>query len=112
MSFGDIPGNAAASGRPLGQSVSAARLRHKPPRKAISAFSRGMKLGAAGEYRGAASEFEKTIALDPGFSEAHGNLAVEYTWLGRLDDFCLYGCFSRPQAVVYGGCHGRPFRKP
>ncbi len=24
--------------------------------------------------------------MDPGFSEAHGNLAVEYTWLGRLDD--------------------------
>lgn len=30
----------------------------------------------------------------------------------RLAAICLYGCFSRPQAVVYWGCRGRPFRKP
>lgn len=46
----------------------------------------GFNAHRAGDYQRAAMAFEKTIAIDPEFSEAHGNLAVEYTWTGRLED--------------------------
>jgi Tfp pilus assembly protein PilF len=85
-----ISGNAAGgpgiADQASGETISAARLRHQPPRRARTAFLRGVKLSTAGDYRGAASEFANAIAADPDFSEAHGNLAVEYTWTGRLED--------------------------
>jgi tetratricopeptide (TPR) repeat protein len=74
------------SSPPSGESVSVVRLTHKPPAKARDAFQRGIKLDRAGAPENAATEFEKAIALDPDFSEAHGNLGVEYTAMGRLDD--------------------------
>ncbi|HLK51389.1 MAG TPA: hypothetical protein VKT49_24775 [Bryobacteraceae bacterium] len=68
---------------PSGETVSAARLLHKPPRKARNAFVRAIKLAAANDHVGAAAEFKKAINFDPEFSEAHGNLGVEYVRLGR-----------------------------
>lgn len=72
--------------QPSGSTVSAARLRHNPPRQARHAFVRGLKAHAARDHRGAAAAFAEAVAIDPEFSEAHGNLAVEYTWTGRLGD--------------------------
>ena len=76
---------AGPADRPSGETVSAARLRHVPPRQARKAFARGMKSAAARDYRSAAAAFAEAIAVDPAFSEAHGNLAVEYTWIGRFN---------------------------
>ena len=71
---------------PSGQSISAFRLRHAPPRRARAAFSRGLKLDESGAFASAAVQFEKAIQLDPEFSEAHGDLGVEYTAIGQLDE--------------------------
>jgi tetratricopeptide (TPR) repeat protein len=70
---------------PGGQSVSVARLRHKPPGKARALFLRGMKFATAGEWQSGAQEFERAVTIDPNFSEAHGNLGVAYTALGLFD---------------------------
>jgi tetratricopeptide (TPR) repeat protein len=67
------------------QTVSAARLRHKFISKAVSAFSRALKLAQSGAWEMGARELEKAVAIDPGFSEAHGNLGVHYFKLGRLE---------------------------
>ena len=71
---------------PSGETVSVARLRHRPPAKARDAFFRGIARDEAGAYEEAAAQFEQAIARDADFSEAHGNLGVEYTALGRLDE--------------------------
>lgn len=72
--------------RPSGEVISVARLRHKPPRHARAVFERGLKSDQSGAFEKAAAEFAQAAALDPDFSEAHGNLGVEYTATGRLDD--------------------------
>jgi tetratricopeptide (TPR) repeat protein len=66
--------------------ISIARLSHEPSHKARTAFVRGMKFARAGAQQDSVGEFEKAIALDPDFSEAYGNLGVEYTLLGRFDE--------------------------
>ena len=76
----------AAPDRTPGGTVSVARLRHQPPRKARQAFLRGMKFSQAGADANAAAEFAKAAEFDPDFSEAYGNLGVEYTWLHRYED--------------------------
>jgi len=72
--------------RPRGESVSVARLRHQPPRKATGAFSRGMKYAQAEAWQQASAEFQRATAADPQFSEAHGNLGVAYTNIGLFDE--------------------------
>jgi len=67
------------------ETVSAARLRHKFISRAVAAFSRALKLAQSGAWEVGARELEKAIAIDPGFSEAHGNLGVHYFELGRLE---------------------------
>ena len=58
--------------------VSVASLRHHPPDKALSAFERSLKHANAGEWEAAARDLQKAVATDPGFADAHGNLAVCY----------------------------------
>ncbi len=84
--FDTFPADRAPANRPTGETVSLARLSHNPPRKAQDAFFRGLKFDTNRDFLRAAEEFEKAVALDPGFSEAYGNLGVEYTALGRLDE--------------------------
>jgi Tfp pilus assembly protein PilF len=67
------------------ETVSAARLRHKFISKATAAFSRALKLAESGAWEVGARELEKAVAIDPGFSEAHGNLGVHYFRLGHLE---------------------------
>lgn len=71
---------------PTGETVSAARLRHRPPGKAWKAFGRGLRFDQSGSTKAAADEFQKAVSIDPNFSEAIGNLGVENTQLGRLDE--------------------------
>jgi tetratricopeptide (TPR) repeat protein len=72
--------------RPSGESVSSVRLGHKVPRRARSAFARGLTDAGKGLWPRAAAEFEETLMLDPEFSEASGNLGVTYYHLGRFED--------------------------
>ena len=72
--------------RPSGESVSAVRLKHKVPGKAARAFVRGFKLAVAGSPKAAAQAFQSAVAIDPAFSEAHGDLGVEDTLLGLYDE--------------------------
>jgi tetratricopeptide (TPR) repeat protein len=67
------------------EKISAARLRHKFISKAVAAFSRALKLAQSGAWEIGARELEKAVAIDPGFSEAHGNLGVYYFKLGYLE---------------------------
>jgi Flp pilus assembly protein TadD len=45
----------------------------------------GVKMSEKGLWQEAASDFERAAAIDPDFSEAHGNLGVAYTGLWQLD---------------------------
>jgi tetratricopeptide (TPR) repeat protein len=72
--------------RASGESISAVRLRHNPPRRARAALNRGLKFDESGAFASAALEFEKAVQLDADFSEAHGDLGVEYTATGRLEE--------------------------
>ncbi len=72
--------------RPSGESVSVARLRHVLPRGARAAFLRGIKDAGTGATRQSLQEFQRAVAIDPDFAEAHCNLGVEYAALGLLDE--------------------------
>ena len=67
------------------QTVSVARLRHKLISGAVAAYSRALKLARAGAWDVGAKELENAVAIDPDFSEAHGNLGVHYLRLGRVE---------------------------
>ena len=86
VTFENVAPAPTAQDQASGESISAIRLGHRPPAKARKAFLRGVKFSYNGDYSSAAAEFATAAAVDPEFSDAHGNLAVEYTWLGRLDD--------------------------
>jgi tetratricopeptide (TPR) repeat protein len=70
---------------PSGQRISVTRLHHKPPKDALRVFMHGVKMSEKNLWQNAASDFERAVALDPDFSEAHGNLGVAYTGLRLLD---------------------------
>jgi tetratricopeptide (TPR) repeat protein len=70
---------------PSGDRVSVAQLQHKVPGKAVSAFTRGLKFAASGDYLRGAKEFERAATIDPKYPDAHGNLGVMYINLGLSD---------------------------
>jgi tetratricopeptide (TPR) repeat protein len=61
-----------------GGPVSVSQLRHKPEPRALQAARKAQKLSDAGDYRGAAAQLERAVALDPQFAAAHGNLGAQY----------------------------------
>jgi tetratricopeptide (TPR) repeat protein len=65
--------------------ISVAELRHKAPGKAFAAFTEGVKLAEAGNYRRAAHEFVRAVTIDPDYSDAHGNLGAMYVNLALPD---------------------------
>ena len=71
--------------RPAGESISVARLRHRPPGKAVEMFGRGIKAASKGEWLQSQQEFQRAVGLDPEFSEAFGNLGVTDVALGLFD---------------------------
>jgi Flp pilus assembly protein TadD len=64
-------------------SVSTARLSHKIPKAAKKAFDQASSLVKKKQYSEAAALFEKAIAIDPGFADAHNDLGAQYMALGR-----------------------------
>jgi tetratricopeptide (TPR) repeat protein len=79
-----LPGRVAA--RPTGKTVSAARLLHKPDKRALRAAIKAQKLAQEHDYQEAAAELENAVRIDPKFAEAHNNLGVQYLRLGRYGD--------------------------
>ncbi len=85
--FSNFPLIAPAGGdSPSGQTVSVTELRHKVPGKARAAFQRALKFASRFEWSKGAKELETSVAIDPQFSDAHGNLGIHYIELGRLDE--------------------------
>jgi tetratricopeptide (TPR) repeat protein len=72
--------------RPLPGTISAKRLRHRPPKAARQAYERAGKLSRGKHVAQAAKELEKAIAIDSDFAEAHGNLGVTYSQLHRYPE--------------------------
>jgi tetratricopeptide (TPR) repeat protein len=70
---------------PSEKSVSLARLRHKPPRKAVKSFLLGVKLATAGKWQNGANEFARAAAMDSQFSEAYGNLGASLSEMGQFE---------------------------
>jgi tetratricopeptide (TPR) repeat protein len=62
---------------PTGETVSVARLRHTPPRKAVKLVVSAQKHAAHREFDLAAADLRKALLLDPKFPQAHGNLGVQ-----------------------------------
>lgn len=83
--------------RPSDESVSVARLRHKPNRKSLARFSRGLKYAESEAWDSAALEFKMAAERDPEFPEAHCDLGVAYTGMGRLEEAA--GAFRRAIAL-------------
>src|SRR5690349_1731478 len=66
--------------------VSARHLRHKVPKEAMKAYKNSERLSKRHRPDKAAEELERAIALDSEFSEAHGDLGVQYARLNRLSE--------------------------
>jgi len=69
--------------RASAETVSAKRLKHRPPKAAREAYTRAARSKNAQK---AAQELERAIALDPDFAEAHCNLGVAYARLNRYPE--------------------------
>lgn len=91
------------SERPPSGPVSLARLQHPPTRKAFSAFAAAQKLSEAGDYRHAAEELERAIAISPDYADAYTNLAVQHMRLGEyqraVDEMLIANRLAKPGPV-------------
>jgi tetratricopeptide (TPR) repeat protein len=74
----------AEKDKPSGIAVDAGSLRHKVPKAARKAFDRAWSFTRKSDIEQAILEFERAIALDPDFVEAHIDLGASYTRVGRL----------------------------
>jgi Flp pilus assembly protein TadD len=63
--------------------VSAKRLRHQAPKAARAAYNKAGSLIRKKKFEQAVKEFQRAIALDADFAEAHDDLGVAYTRLNR-----------------------------
>ena len=69
--------------RTSAETVSAKRLKHRPPKAAREAYTRAARSKNAQKT---SQELERAIALDPDFAEAHCNLGVAYARLNRYPE--------------------------
>jgi tetratricopeptide (TPR) repeat protein len=69
-----------------GGTVSLAKLRHPPARKAIDAAIYAQRLSTSGRYDRAAGELERAVQISPDYADAHTNLGVVYLHVGRFED--------------------------
>jgi Flp pilus assembly protein TadD len=72
--------------RPATGVISAAKLRHKTPGKAVREFNGAKQARADGDVIQAVDRLQKAIRIDPGFMEAHNNLAAAFIDLKRFDE--------------------------
>lgn len=89
--------------RPPSGPVSIAQLEHPPSPKALAAAAKAQHYSNAGDYRRAATEWEKAVRISPDFVEAHNNLAVEYIRLGEyqraIDELQQASAIAKPGPV-------------
>lgn len=65
--------------------VSAARLGHKIPPKALRELRREEKAFQAGDLQGSIAHLEQALKIDPDYMEAHNNLGVRYMATSDFD---------------------------
>jgi Flp pilus assembly protein TadD len=70
--------NILKSQKPGTGTVSVTRLKHKPVKSAVKAFSKAVEKTKKGHAEEAIALLEKAVELDPEYMEAHNNLAVRY----------------------------------
>jgi len=66
------------------------RQGRKLPRKAIQAFRAGERAAQNGDWQTSLRNFQAAAAMVPHFTEAEGNVSVEYFRMGLLDDAIVY----------------------
>jgi Tfp pilus assembly protein PilF len=66
--------------------VSFAELKHTTPRKAREQFDAAVKATEIGDPQAVVAHLLKALDIDPQFSEAHTNLAVQYGKMGRYQE--------------------------
>ena len=94
------------SDKPVSGLVSAHRLLHPIPKKALRAFAEAQKESEKGRSAEAASKLELAVSLDPDYFEARCNLGVQYLRLGRREEATEQlekaAASAPPSATVYG----------
>jgi Tfp pilus assembly protein PilF len=76
--------NEPKKAKPIGGTVDAATLQHRPPKKAAQEMTRAIRAHEAGDSAAAQEHLLAAIRLDPDFSEAHTNLGAEYARNGKF----------------------------
>ena len=92
--------------RPVAGTISAQRLLHPIPDKAVRAFVEAQRESERGRPLEAIRKLEQAVRLYPDYSEARSNLGVQYRRLGRrreaLEQFQWAVAIGPPSAIVYG----------
>ena len=66
--------------------VSYAALHHKTSGRAWDAFRAAQKATAGGDLNKCVQRLQEALSIDPGFAEAHSDLAANYAKLGRTEE--------------------------
>ena len=94
------------AGGPVMGPVSAERLLHPIPRKALRAFVTAKRESDKGQPAKAAQQLELALQIYPDYFEARSNLGVQYLHLGRreeaLEQFEKAAASAPPSAPIYG----------
>lgn len=92
--------------RPVSGTVSVRELQRPVPPKAFRAFSEAQRDAQSGRSVEAIRKLELALRLHPDYSDAHSNLGVQYTRLGRfpeaLEQFERAVAGGQPSAIQYG----------
>jgi len=75
-----------SAGKPTSSVVSLHDLEHPIPKKAIRQAYEAQRLARANEIPKAIAKLESALRLDPSYRDAHVNLGVQFTRLGRNAD--------------------------
>jgi len=75
--------NRPNSQRPGSGVVSLAKLKHKPVKAAVKAFSKAVSKTQMGDDTAAIALLEQAVELDPDYMEAHNNLGARYLMSGQ-----------------------------
>jgi len=92
--------------KPVSGLVSAQRLLHPTPKKALRAFAEAQKESEKGRSAEAIRKLQLAVSLDPDYFEARSNLGVQYMRTGQraeaAEQFEKAAAIAPPAAPVYG----------